>query len=529
MKQLDYKAAGVDAPKLSVVATKDKSKDKARSVEAKKISPAAKDGAETVKRGSVDDWKAQREAKAAERKQEKAKSQAQDEGQSSVPAKQQKEPKDSSVDGFVFPPTTRWSEATLPPLPAAGKTTGAVSDAKMATMQARGKTLLDADNARYASMTASGSGQGHGMLSSSDAKFISELLAPGGGAKGGTLSDRIAALTLLAQSSPVHNLQSMDTLLSMAAKKNREESGRATRALADVLAKGGGLGDRKLRYFRDQPTVTQLAVLFDDGDTQTRKIVDIHLMIAAFEDRLKKFYFEFLQTLETQTHDTLPFVRKQAVSQIFILLRDKAEQEQNLLRLITNKLGDGDRSVASAASNSLLQILTVHPAMKAIIVNEVANLIMRPVAASSTISKDPSLSAIGRHNAHARYYGTLTLNQTMLTKHDEAVSNRLISIYFDLFNEVLREMDKADGGKEETIEEAAAKEEAELKAKKDKGRWRDGANGKGKKGKNGKGKGAPHNPQDEDKMVQDADAKLMAAILTGVRRAMPFAKVDTEM
>lgn len=515
-----------------------KSQDKQKSSEPKPSKPekaAPKKVAlerEGEPKSTEDNWKAQREAKAAERKQDKAKRQQQvqeqGQGQSSAAEAPQKPVKGSSADEFVFPPTTRWSEAILPPLPTSAARTkvNATSDAKIAAMQARGKTLLDADNARYASMTASGTGQGHGMLSSSDAKFISELLAPGGGAKGGTLSDRIAALTLLAQSSPVHNVQTLETLLSMAGKKNREESGRATRALADVLAKGGGLGERKLRYFRDQPTMAQLAILFDDGDAQTRKIVDIHLMIAAFEDRLKKFYFEFLQTLETQTHDTLPFVRKQAVSQTFILLRDKAEQEQNLLRLITNKLGDGDRSVASAASNSLLQILTVHPAMKAIIVNEVANLIMRPVGITSTINKDPSLSNIGRHNAHARYYGTLTLNQTMLTKHDEAVANRLVNIYFELFNEVLREMDKADGGKEETIEDAAAKEEAQQNAKKDKGRWKNNPNGKGKKGK---GKGTQHNPQDDDKVVQDADAKLMAAILTGVRRAMPFAKVDTEL
>lgn len=36
--------------------------------------------------------------------------------------------------------------------------------------------------------------------------------------------------------------------------------------------------------------------------------------------------------------DPLPYVRLQAMTLIFGLLRDKPEQEQNLLRLLVNKL-----------------------------------------------------------------------------------------------------------------------------------------------------------------------------------------------
>jgi ribosome biogenesis protein MAK21 len=392
---------------------------------------------------------------------------------------------------------------------------GSISADEVERLQKRGAQLLDGEKHLYVEVTRSGRGLGPGMLSSSDARFISELLAPG--SKGGTLSDRVAALTLLAQSSPVHNMDAMESLLAMASKKGREESGRATRALADWLASGGGLSQTKLRYLRDHPATSQLVNLVRISSSLSEKDIEAanaHLLLATFEDRLKRFYFNFLQILETQSHDTLPFVRKQAVTQIYLLLKEKSEQEQNLLRLLVNKLGDTDRAVASKASSSLLNILNVHPNMKTVITNEVSSLILKPSTATDSQGKV-------RYNSHARYYGTLTLNQTMLTSKDEVVANRLVTLYFELFENVLDELNKESGGREEKKGDGEeAKGAAEI-PKKEKQRWRDGK-GKGKKG----GKKQIAMQKDESKVIQDADAKTMAAILTGVRRALPFARVD---
>ncbi len=49
----------------------------------------------------------------------------------------------------------------------------------------------------------------------------------------GTLSDRVAALTLLIQESPVHTLAPLSSLISMASKKGKRES---------ILAAGIGFG-----------------------------------------------------------------------------------------------------------------------------------------------------------------------------------------------------------------------------------------------------------------------------------------------
>ena len=76
--------------------------------------------------------------------------------------------------------------------------------------------------------------------SASDQQFVSNILASG------TLSDKLSALTLLAQSSPIHNVRALESLKTMAAKKAREESLKALRAIIDWWV-GGGAPDRKLK------------------------------------------------------------------------------------------------------------------------------------------------------------------------------------------------------------------------------------------------------------------------------------------
>jgi ribosome biogenesis protein MAK21 len=541
MKGLDFKGAGVEAPSLSTVET-----TKQKAVKGEKKSKSKEDKAKTNEKGSekpsavapINDAKSEKKAETSkdvrksaaqlntpvdaekakareirakisviEEKVSKSKQSNVQNGKESKNISTESKQISQSKGEFLLQPTARWAEVELGPMKL--PSVGSVTADEVEQLQKRGAKLLDAEKHAYLEVTRSGRGMGPGMLSSSDARFISELLAPG--SKGGTLSDRVAALTLLAQSSPVHNMDAMESLLTMAGKKGREESGRATRALADWLASGGGLSQSKLRYLRDHPSTSQLVNLLRNASLDQKQIelANAHLLLATFEDKLKRFYFQFIQILETQSHDTLPFVRKQAVTQIYLLLKEKSEQEQNLLRLLVNKLGDTDRAVASKASSSLLNILTVHPNMKTVITNEVSSLILKPSSTTDDQGK-------AKFNSHARYYGTLTLNQTMLTSRDEAVANRLVTLYFELFENVLDELNKESGGREEKKMTGEEGEEAE-KPKKDKQRWRDA------KGKKGSKKAMP---KDESKVIQDADAKTMAAILTGVRRALPFARVD---
>lgn len=416
---------------------------------------------------------------------------------------------------LLLEPHPQWMDSQLEELAtdgAAAASTSNVTHEQALRLLARGNELLDQDNETYHSLLNSGSAakmQSLGGLTPSDAKYIASLLGDGGsasgtGKSGGTLSDRIAAHALLLGSSPIHNLRSLDALLTMSGKKSREESGRATRALADWFS-GAGLGSRKLRYMRDQP---ELAVTAATAGQSRAK--DQRLAFFAFEDRLKKTYFAFLQTLESQGHDPLTFVRQQAVTQVYLLLKEKSEQEQNLLRLLVNKLGDGERSVASKAMNSLLELLNVHSAMKAIVAREVADLIRRPTRSSSRSEENENTK---KHHNHAKYYGILTLNQIMLTRGDVDLANSLIQLYFELFEQGLAdEQSRGDKGDDDDGEQP------QQQPKKKKDRWRD----KKKGGGNNKGKQSSA-PVDA---MQELEGKMTAAILTGVRRAFPFANVE---
>jgi ribosome biogenesis protein MAK21 len=169
---------------------------------------------------------------------------------------------------------------------------------------------------------------------------------------------------------------------------------------------------------------------------------------------------------------------------------------------------DTEKSVASKASYHLLELLQLHPQMKSIIVHEVSALILRPqVASSSTPKKEPR-----EGNTHSRYYAAITFNQIVLTPGDKDVAARLVDVYFELFKELL--------GEDAPEVEAPDAEARDYTPKK-----RRGFKGKVKatpKDRKGKGKAVDLGFQE----VSDANSKLVSAILTGINRALPFAKTE---
>lgn len=124
--------------------------------------------------------------------------------------------------------------------------------------------------------------------SSSDAAFISQILS------GGTHQDKLSALVLLVRESPIHSISDLERLRGMAGWRDgapgsgggRDQRMATIRALADWWVSGGGKETGKLRYFSDQPLLTHT------------EITDRHLLVYAFEDYLKKYFFSILQILE---------------------------------------------------------------------------------------------------------------------------------------------------------------------------------------------------------------------------------------
>jgi ribosome biogenesis protein MAK21 len=160
--------------------------------------------------------------------------------------------------------------------------------------------------------------------------------------------------------------------------------------------------------------------------------------------------------------------------------------------------------------------------MKTVVVRETTALIMRPSFSSSlsvaSHEKSNTHQQRERSNidsktenniwqAHARYYATITFNQVILStsEADRAAARTLMGVYFQLFREVVSERQS------EPVDNIASEElKDETKDK--------------KKPKFNKGKSKDACGPSGFVEVQDSNARLVGAILTGVNRALPYAQ-----
>ncbi|ORX55432.1 CBF-domain-containing protein [Piromyces finnis] len=348
---------------------------------------------------------------------------------------------------LIIKPTKIWFNVELEPL---DEKNGSKNYDLAHSQYLKAQTLFEEEINTYTEKINSRSGGEH--------EFFKTVL------QSGTLTDKVSAMSLMIQESPIHNFKLLKQNLfqNMVKKKNRRESIMAVNTMKDLLM-NNVMPDRKLRYFKDQ-NVTNSGV--------TSK----HLILWYYEDSLKKLYFEFIQALEEMSHDNLDFVKNKAISTIYELLVAKPEQEKNLLTLLVNKLGDTNRKLASKASYLLSQLLLKHPNMKLIVIKEIEHLLFR-----TNISD------------RAQYYSVIFLNQIILTrnKSGEEAANKLIEIYFVLFEKLC--------GKN------IHKTQKKSKKKSDK------------------------NNNGNITEIDSVNVKMMAALLTGVNRTFPFAKVEDEV
>jgi len=306
----------------------------------------------------------------------------------------------------------------------------------------------------------------------------------------GTLEDKVSALTLLVQESPLHTMKAFENLLGLARKKGRNQALMALGALKDLLGQGVVLPpERKLRAFSKQPGLIgafQGVNSWTTGDKLPSALQKVHLVVWAYEDWLKRTYFELLKVIEGWSNDEIEYARSRAVTFVWELLKEKPEQEENLLRLLINKLGDTDKKIASRASYLLLQLQATHPLMKSIVINAIeSDLLFRP-----------------GQSAHAKYYAIITLNQTVLSVKEQEVASKLLEIYFSLFVSLLK------------------KPEVQTNVNPD-GHAQGGG---GKAGKKARQKAKQK--ETANKGVEELGEKMIAQVLTGVNRAFPFAKTD---
>ncbi|KAI9735285.1 MAG: hypothetical protein M1834_001876 [Cirrosporium novae-zelandiae] len=374
-----------------------------------------------------------------------------------------------NLKGLLVEPRPDWYAADLPAIASPTDRVPILPSTLLDELSTYASYLLEKENSAYSSA----------QNASTSHQFYTTIMTSG------TLSDKISALTLAVQESPIHNVKALESLVNLAGKRSRDQAINVLQALKDLLAQGSLLPPgRKLKTFATQ---RDLAASFKKSDYNWKSggalpsgLTDVHLILWAYEDLLKKTYFEIVKILETWCNDEIEFARSRAINFVQELLAEKPEQEANLLRLLVNKLGDPSKKIASRTSYLLLQVQTIHPAMKPTIISAIEEqLLFKP-----------------GQSPHAKYYGILTFNQTVLSNKEASVAKQLLRIYFNLFVILLKPAEEAL---------KVSKEPHDAKSQKDR---------QASRKKNSKYSG---NTQDDEWRE-----KMISAVLTGVNRAYPY-------
>jgi ribosome biogenesis protein MAK21 len=265
------------------------------------------------------------------------------------------------------------------------------------------------------------------------------------------------------QESPIHRCLYLDQLLTMAGKQSRRESMPVLLALQDLFL-SDLLPDRKLLFFREN-------VLRQPPDCEQEALFQ-------FEHTLKLAYATYIKALSSALHDPVVHIRQEAIRVSHALLKSKPEQEQALLFILVNKLGDAERKVASSVCHVLHKLLMTHPAMTEVVAKEVMRLLFD--AKTST---------------RARYYGLVFLSQIVLTKNHRDVAVQLVECYAKIFK-MQHISPKSSSSSSKSSSSAAAS-------------------------KRSKGKAAAA-PSDD----KDCGKKVLPVVLAGINRALPFASAS---
>ena len=371
--------------------------------------------------------------------------------------------------------------------------------------------------AELAAVEAAAAGGGHGgrgARTSAESAWLRLVRTAG------TAADKVAAALVTAQQDPVGNGKAIDALLDLAdgarTAGGKRGAGQALDALRDLFT-GALMPDRKLRRMEQQPIDVLLAT-YRPGHPLRRQ----YLLGWGFEEALKGRHARLVACLGSLSKDPLEWLKNKAMSCAAALLASKPEGERDLLALLINKLGDPGRRAASGAAHHLGEVLAKHPAMKGVVVRDVAHFAFRP-----------------RIGLRAVYAAVVFVTQIQLSHRgkDPEVAAQMVQLYFDLFQALLAsdtpppgaggdtEQGQGDGGAEAGV---AATPAEVAKAKK--------AASKQRRGKAGKRPGNAKKARDKaaaptSDAVSDAsmgvDSRLLRALLTGVNRALPYVPADT--
>lgn len=286
----------------------------------------------------------------------------------------------------------------------------------------------------------------------------------------GTLSDKIAAMALAIGDEPLQSLEDLGRLTSMCGSKGRREATLAMDAYRDLLLDVLLPPNRRLNVLKSS--------LESIANRET--VSDEILGLMKFEDVLKSSMWEFVKSVERACKDEIIHHKIAAMKRAADLLQERPEQERFLLSLLCSKMGDPDVKASGQASHLLRRVANAHPQMRVTMVAELESSILSASASEAYV-----------------YEAVIFLNQTILRQGDSELADRLIDIYFALFEKNLQKI--------ESVPAQMLKSTPSKKSKK-------------------KNKTLT---QTVVGAKQGVNSKLMAALLTGVNRALPFCESQT--
>lgn len=300
-------------------------------------------------------------------------------------------------------------------------------------------------------------------------------------AKSGTSADKVSAFTCLVEDNPIANMRALDCLLGMVTSKvGKRYAFTGFDALKELFLRL--LPDRKLKSLIQRP----LDLLPEAKDGYSL------LLFWHWEDCLKQRYEKFVIALEDALKDMLPNLKDKSMKMVFNLLEKKSEQERRLLTALVNKLGDPERRAASSAAYLLTRLLSVHPNMKMVVIDEVDSFLFRPHV-----------------GLRAKYQAVNFLSQIFLTNKGDGpkIAKRLVDVYIALFKVLMSSSRDTKGYKhskhgKKTVE-----------------------NGKAKGRKDKVNDSISHGNHEVDPSARsdiEMDSRILSALLTGVNRALPY-------
>jgi hypothetical protein len=250
--------------------------------------------------------------------------------------------------------------------------------------------------------------------------------------KTGTHSDQVAALITLVQMSPVLGMPHIKQLLVLAQVKAVRIIQPALTAIKRLMIEELLPADRRLKFFTEQ----------NFGSTVTRT----DLLLAYYEDFLKKSYATFIQLMYDCQTSPIESVRNSCVEFSFDLLARvkganvSGEQETPLLKLLVKGLGDkAERRVSAKAGLFLKKLATKRPHLKEAIIDEVKEQHLMFKASTKSASAN-SMDYDRGMSLACSLFSSFPLN-----KQDDAfVGSKLVGILSDLVNGIIEKKNFRD-------------------------------------------------------------------------------------